>query len=209
MPHVLIGGKYYPIAGSYSRPPEVISPKAKLSAAALEKQREKRKLKRERRAAKRKANASKPKFAKVNAGKSVSEWAQRMRDNPTKEERELMRCCRLLKLNARPQVIFGNQLIGRRIVDILVDISGHLIALEADGSQHYTKEGREADAKRDQFFKLHYPGVSFLRYRNWDIMKVGFEHTLESDVDRMINPGGIVRPPHAPAPAVSVPSVRL
>lgn len=206
---VFIGNKYYPLAGSHVKPPKVISPKAKLTIEALEKNRQRKKLKRERRAAKLKAQALKPKFAKVNAGNSVTEWAARMRLNPTKEERELMRCCRLLKLNARPQVIFGNQLIGRRIVDILVDVAGHLIAIEADGSQHYTKEGLEADAIRSKFFATHYPGVSFLRYRNWDIMKVGFEHTLEADIDKMLNPGGIVRGPLVPQAQAVSPSARL
>jgi very-short-patch-repair endonuclease len=68
-----------------------------------------------------------------------------------------------------------------RIVDFLIpDI---YLALEVDGSQHYTDEGQRKDAYRTAQFAEEYPHIRFLRYSNFEVMAEGFEDRLARDIE--------------------------
>ena len=50
------------------------------------------------------------------------------------------------------------------------------LAIELDGSQHYTKQGREADAVREEALKKW--GIRVLRYTNADV-RVNFQGVVQ------------------------------
>ncbi len=71
--------------------------------------------------------------------------AQNLRKNMTKEERHLWYDF----LKKLPVTINRQKVIGNYILDFYCAKSK--IAIELDGSQHYSEEGKEYDAKRDSF----------------------------------------------------------
>ncbi len=79
----------------------------------------------------------------------------------TKEERKLWyQFLRGLQVQFRRQTVIGNY-----IVDFYC--GSKKIAIELDGSQHYEKEGKLRDQKRDTF--LNQQGITVLRYSNADV----------------------------------------
>ena len=66
-----------------------------------------------------------------------------------------------------PVTINRQKVIGRYILDFYCASAN--IAIELDGSQHYSEEGKGCDAKRDAF--LQSKGISVLRYSIADVNK--------------------------------------
>ncbi len=90
-------------------------------------------------------------------------YARELRKNQTKEERKLWYDF----LNSLP-VEFRfrrQQIIGGYIVDFYCPASK--LAIELDGSQHYTEQGEQADITRDN--SLSELGIEVLRFTNADI----------------------------------------
>ena len=87
--------------------------------------------------------------------------AQTLRKSMTKEERHLW--YDFLKL--LPQTVNRQKVIGRYIVDFYC--AEAKLAIELDGSQHYSEEGKQNDLERDSF--LTSQGLTVVRYTNLDI----------------------------------------
>ena len=93
----------------------------------------------------------------------LTQLAQELRRNTTREERKLWYefLCRY-PLRFRRQVAFD-----RFIMDFYC--AGAKLAVELDGSQHFTPDGLERDAERTAF--LEDAGIEVLRFSNADVMK--------------------------------------
>ena len=87
--------------------------------------------------------------------------AQNLRKQMTLEERRLW----YNFLKTLPVTINRQKVFGSYILDFYC-ASAH-IAIELDGSQHYTDEGQKSDESRDAFLKEK--GIKVLRYTNADI----------------------------------------
>ena len=87
--------------------------------------------------------------------------AQNLRKQMTQEERRLW----YTFLKTLPVTINRQKVVGYYILDFYC-ASAH-IAIELDGSQHYTDEGQKSDESRDIFLKEK--GIKVLRYTNADI----------------------------------------
>ena len=70
-------------------------------------------------------------------------------------------------LKKLPVTINRQKVFGRYILDFYCASAG--LAIELDGSQHYSDEGKDGDKKRDAF--LQSKGISVLRYSNADVNK--------------------------------------
>ena len=90
--------------------------------------------------------------------------ARRLRREMTEAERKLWSHLRGKKLGVhfRKQAPFG-----RYVLDFL-SIRAKL-AVEVDGSQHYTEEGMEKDAKRDAYLRSH--GLTVLHFSAYDTIR--------------------------------------
>ena len=97
---------------------------------------------------------------KLNNSKLTNN-AQRLRKNMTKEERHLWYDF----LKTLPFTINRQKVLGNYIVDFYC--AEKKIAIELDGSQHYEVIGKEKDKIRDSF--LRNCGVEVLRYSNFDV----------------------------------------
>ena len=86
-----------------------------------------------------------------------------LRKNMTPWERKLW----FTFLKDLPIKIYKQKLIGEHIVDFYC--SSKKIAIELDGSQHFTEESKRNDEKRTTF--LNSLGIMVLRYSNADIDK--------------------------------------
>jgi very-short-patch-repair endonuclease len=130
----------------------------------------------------------------LSAQQKLYAYAARMRDTPTPAE------CRIRSAVASLGIRYNHQLVFERIYRI-VDfyLPEYLIAIEADGKQHYTKDGIEADAERDSQFKAHYPDVRFIRMSNAEIMNRD-KHSLKAELQRRINVASASRPKPAQIP---------
>lgn len=82
----------------------------------------------------------------------------------TKEEKHLWNDF----LKQLPVTVNRQKVIGNYIVDFY--ISDARLAIELDGSQHYTEIGEEKDRVRDRYFQKI--GITVLRYTNLDIKKI-------------------------------------
>lgn len=87
--------------------------------------------------------------------------ARVLRRNMTKEERHLWYDF----LKGLPVMVHRQKVIGNYIVDFY--IADAKIVIELDGSQHYEREGKQADQLRDAY--LSSLGLTVLRYSNADI----------------------------------------
>ena len=97
-----------------------------------------------------------------HSGKMLG-FARELRKNQTKEERKLWYDF-LNKLPA--EVRFRRQqIIDSYIVDFYCPAKK--LAIEIDGSQHYTEEGEQADKLRDKTLAKN--GIAVLRFTNLDI----------------------------------------
>ena len=97
---------------------------------------------------------------KTNNSKLTSN-AQMLRRNMTRQERHLWYdFLKLLPLTVNRQKVIGNYIVDFYCADAKT-------VIELDGSQHYEKNGKIADEKRDAFLKSK--GMRVLRYSNWDV----------------------------------------
>jgi very-short-patch-repair endonuclease len=87
--------------------------------------------------------------------------ARTLRKNMTKEERHLWYDF----LKSLPIMVHRQKVIGRFIIDFY--IAEAKLAIELDGSQHYEREGQQADYIRDR--ELGTLGIQVLRYSNADV----------------------------------------
>lgn len=87
--------------------------------------------------------------------------AQELRKNMTKEERNLW----YNFLKELPITINKQKVIGNYIVDFYC--ASAKIVIELDGSQHFEKQGKRYDEKRDEYLKSL--GLTVLRYSNYDV----------------------------------------
>ena len=94
---------------------------------------------------------------------SLTEKAQCLRKNMTKEERHLWYDF----LKTLPVTFHRQKVIGTFIVDFYC--ASAKIVIELDGSQHYTDEGIKKDKERDRL--LNSMNIRVLRYTNLDINK--------------------------------------
>ena len=95
--------------------------------------------------------------------KQLKSNAQELRREMTKEEKHLWYdFLRLLPIPVKRQKGIENY-----ILDFYIPIAK--LAIELDGSQHYSDEHREADKARDALLEGY--GIKTLRYQNADIIK--------------------------------------
>ena len=97
----------------------------------------------------------------MERNKSLKEFSQQLRTNPTKEEFLLWnKFLRKYPIQFRRQYVIGNY---------IADFYCHTakLVVELDGSQHYEQAGIEADQARDAY--LQSLGLTVLRYSNADI----------------------------------------
>jgi very-short-patch-repair endonuclease len=175
----MIGGEYLPVAGSHEVPARIVKP---LSSRAQRKA-DKKTRRAARKAARRSLSPQKPKpFIPGSSSKGAIAFAAKMRANPTPAEKALQFFAKSLGYYVDSQAVYGDQRIGHRIVDVLITHKGHEIALEADGAQHYSPEGIEADRIRAEYFARYFPRVKFLRYSNHEILREGFIDRLKDDL---------------------------
>ena len=100
---------------------------------------------------------------KVLHNKELTDRAQELRKNMTKEERKLWyEYLRTYPLRFRRQVAFGSY-----ILDFYC--AAAKLAVELDVSQHYEAGGQEYDARRDAFFEEH--GIQVIRFSNTDVLR--------------------------------------
>ena len=89
--------------------------------------------------------------------------SKHLRKNMTPEENHLWYDF----LKKLPTTVNRQKIIGNYILDFY--IAKYRIAIEIDGSQHYSAENKANDAERDAFLKKY--GITILRYKNQDINK--------------------------------------
>ena len=93
---------------------------------------------------------------------NLTTYAQNLRKNLTKEEKELWyKFLRNYPVQFRRQVTVGNY-----ILDFYCAYAK--LAIEVDGSQHFTEDGKRCDEKRTAY--LDKLGIRVLRYTNWNVM---------------------------------------
>lgn len=95
----------------------------------------------------------------------------------TKEERHLW--YDFLKIFPCP--IKRQKTVGRYILDFYC--AKAKTAIELDGSQHYSEEGKAADKERDRYLKS--VGITVLRYSNLDVSR-NFEGVCQ-DIQRRLS----------------------
>ena len=99
----------------------------------------------------------------MEKNKNLTEKAQALRKNMTKEETKLWKLflCRC-EPRFRRQYVIGNY---------IVDFYCHQakLVVELDGSQHYTPEEAEYDKKRTAY--LENQGLKVIRFSNLDILR--------------------------------------
>ena len=89
---------------------------------------------------------------------SLTGNAQRLRREMTDEEKHLWYdFLKQLPININRQKVIGNYIVDFYCAEAKV-------VIELDGEQHYSKEGREKDEKRDK--NLQSLGLTVLRYTN-------------------------------------------
>ena len=89
--------------------------------------------------------------------------AQELRRNMTKEERRLW----YEYLRNHPHRFRRQVTCGRFILDFYC--AAAKIAVDLDGSQHYTPEGKQYDAERSEY--LVSQGIEVLRFSNTDVLQ--------------------------------------
>ena len=98
----------------------------------------------------------------IHNGKLTSR-AQQLRKNMTKEERKLW----YEYLHSYPYRFRRQVTCGRFILDFYC--AAAKLAVELDGSQHYTSEGKQYDAERSEY--LVSQGIKVLRFSNADVLR--------------------------------------
>lgn len=96
-----------------------------------------------------------------NRHETNTQNARRMRHAMTREELTLWSYC----LRELPVRVRRQHQVGNFILDFY--IPSKKLAIELDGSQHYSEEGEAADSTRTEF--LNSKGITVVRYSNLDI----------------------------------------
>ena len=94
--------------------------------------------------------------------RKLTSRAQELRKNMTKEERRLW----YEYLCKYPHRFRRQVTCGRFILDFYCAVAK--LAVELDGSQHYTPEGQQYDRERSAF--LNRQGICVLRFSNTDVL---------------------------------------
>ena len=106
----------------------------------------------------------------MERNKNLTEKAQALRKNMTKEETKLWKqfLCRC-EPRFRRQYVIGNY---------IVDFYCHQakLVVELDGSQHYTPKEMENDQKRTEYLETQ--GLKVIRFSNLDILR-SFQNVCE------------------------------
>ena len=89
--------------------------------------------------------------------------ARDLRRNMTKEERRLWYDF----LKKQPYTVNRQKPFGKYILDFF--IAKAKIAIEIDGSRHFTKQGVDEDKQRDKYLKDR--GITVLRYSDYSVDK--------------------------------------
>ena len=95
------------------------------------------------------------------SNKDLTVFSKELRKNMTRHERHLWYDF----LKTLSITVHRQKVIGTYIVDFY--IAEKKLVIELDGSQHYDRPGKQADATRDQY--LCEQGLTVLRYSNSDI----------------------------------------
>src|SRR5438105_15964235 len=95
--------------------------------------------------------------------KELKPFARQLRNNMTPQEEIIWKKIRLKQIHGIQ--FFRQKSIGRFIVDFYAKCIK--LAIEIDGSQHYTDEGRACDMERDAY--LDSQGVTILRFGNHEV----------------------------------------
>lgn len=93
-----------------------------------------------------------------NKNSALTELSRTLRKNMTKEERHLWYDF----LKKLPETVCRQKVVGRYILDFYC--AAAKLAIELDGSQHYSEEGEQYDRVRDEY--LSERGICVLRYSN-------------------------------------------
>ncbi len=103
---------------------------------------------------------------RINNLKRLETNRKILRHNATDAEKTLWRYIRKEKLSGRK---FRRQF---SILNYILDFYcfEEKIAIELDGQQHYTEDGRKRDAERDEF--LREQGITVLRFENKRVFEV-------------------------------------
>ena len=99
----------------------------------------------------------------MNHNPKLTAHAQELRKNMTKEERKLW----YDYLSGYPYRFRRQVTFGHYILDFYC--AAAKLAVELDGSQHYTPEGIHKDAQRTRFLEEN--GIVVVRFSNLDVMK--------------------------------------
>lgn len=95
----------------------------------------------------------------VVSGPTIQDFAHEMRENPTRAEKQILKTLTVMGIK-----FFHQYVIGKRILDFY--LPEHFIAIEADGAQHFTKQGSLNDKKRAlEIIKIE-PRIRFIRLGN-------------------------------------------
>ncbi len=93
---------------------------------------------------------------------ALTDYARKLRKELTKEERRLW----YQYLRSCPVKFYRQRVVGNYILDFYC--AGAKLAIELDGSQHYTPEEAEYDSARTAY--LNSLGIEVLRFSNADVM---------------------------------------
>ena len=107
----------------------------------------------------------------------LTPYAQDLRNNMTIAERKLW----YEYLSKYPSRFRRQVTVGNYIMDFYC--ASARLAIELDGSQHYSDEGKESDTARTRF--LESQGIKVLRYSNLDILEN--LNGVCIDIDREVN----------------------
>ena len=115
------------------------------------------------------------------ANKHLTDISKSLRKNMTPEERHLWYDF----LKKLPITINRQKVIGKYVVDFYC--ASAKIAIELDGSQHYTESATAKDNERDKY--LNDFGIKVLRYSNYEFNK-NFNGVCD-DILRHINTSSV------------------
>ena len=115
------------------------------------------------------------------ANKHLTDISKSLRKNMTPEERHLWYDF----LKKLPITINRQKVIGKYVVDFYC--ASAKIAIELDGSQHYTESATVKDIERDKY--LNDFGIKVLRYSNYEFNK-NFNGVCD-DILRHINTSSV------------------
>ncbi len=100
----------------------------------------------------------------LSYNKGLKPFSQQLRKNMT--DAELRLWTRIRGKQLKEYQFYRQKIIGDYIVDFYCPKAK--LAIELDGGQHYTEEGREKDKVRDRYLTDH--GLQLLRFSDRDVL---------------------------------------